>query len=296
MDSPSDVPPAPGIAGQSGPVLVGYDVTAPDRGPVEFGIATARSTGASRITVCVYASPAPRDRLGSRQLDEDLVAQAARGLEEVRTENMTMEYRALASANVARGLHEAAKSVRASLLVVGSARPRAPRALPGSLVERIMHGVSCPIAVIPYGWDEGIGWNVIGAAYIDSREGREALKGAHALARRAGARLRVVTAVRAAVGAADAVQRVIATLERNVPVETTTVEGNPADVLVYASRNLDVLVIGSRGYGRLGVVSLGDVNRRVALEAHCPVIVMPRGAESLPQVVASDASGAATAE
>ena len=296
MDSPSDVPPPPGIAGQSGPVLVGYDVTAPDRGPVEFGIATARSTGASRITVCVYASPAARDRLGSRQLYEDLVTQAARGLEEVRTENMTMEYRALASANVARGLHEAAESARASLLVVGSARPRAPRALPGSLVERIMHGVSCPIAVIPYGWDEGIGWNVIGAAYIDSREGREALKGAHALARRARATLRVVTAVRAAVGAADAVQRVIATLERNVPVETTTVEGNPADVLVYASRNLDVLVIGSRGYGRLGVVSFGDVNRRVALEAHCPVIVVPREDESRLQAVPSDASGAATGD
>jgi nucleotide-binding universal stress UspA family protein len=277
MDFPSDPPPAPET---SGPILAGYDVTAPDSGPVEFGIAAARCTGASRIIIWVYATPAARDRLGSRQVGEDLVAQAALGLDEVRTENLTIEYRALAGTNVARGLHEAATSVRARLLAVGSA---GPRALPGSLVERIMHGVSCPIAVVPHGWESAAECTMIGVAYTDRMEGRDALRGAHAIACRGHATVRVVSAVRDAsadgISVRGAAQRALAALEGDVPAEMTIVEGDPVDVLVCASRSLDVLVIGSRGFGRLRVVSLGDVNRRVALEAHCPVIVVPRRAE-----------------
>jgi nucleotide-binding universal stress UspA family protein len=67
------------------------------------------------------------------------------------------------------------------------------------LVERLMHGAPCPIAVIPYGWEADVTFKTIGVAYIDSEEGREALRGAHALARRARATLHVLTAVRASV-------------------------------------------------------------------------------------------------
>jgi nucleotide-binding universal stress UspA family protein len=44
--------------------------------------------------------------------------------------------------------------------------------------------------------------------------------------------------------------------------------------------HLDLLVCGSRGYGPLRAVLLGGVSRRVAAEAHCPVIVLPRGLRS----------------
>ena len=60
-----------------------------------------------------------------------------------------------------------------------------------------MHGAPCPIAIVPPGWEAGAGLNTIGVAYVDTEEGREALRGAHALARRAGATLRVLTAVKA---------------------------------------------------------------------------------------------------
>jgi nucleotide-binding universal stress UspA family protein len=43
------------------------------------------------------------------------------------------------------------------------------------------------------------------------------------------------------------------------------------------SENLDLLVCGSRGYGQVRAVLLGGVSRRVITEAHCPVIVLPRG-------------------
>ena len=56
--------------------------------------------------------------------------------------------------------------------------------------------------------------------------------------------------------------------------------GDPADFLIAASENIDLLVCGSRGYGPRRAVLLGGVSRRVTTEAHCPVIVLARGAEA----------------
>ena len=50
-------------------------------------------------------------------------------------------------------------------------------------------------------------------------------------------------------------------------------------LLVERSHDLDLLVIGSRGYGPLHSVLLGGVSGRVIRDAACPVIVVPRGAE-----------------
>jgi hypothetical protein len=43
---------------------------------------------------------------------------------------------------------------------------------------------------------------------------------------------------------------------------------------------LDVMVVGSRGYGPLKAVLLGGVSGQVIRSAACPVIVVPRGAHS----------------
>ena len=64
-----------------------------------------------------------------------------------------------------------------------------------------------------------------------------------------------------------------------MPVQTQTIEGNPADVLVEQSRELDLLVLGSRAYGPVRHALLGSVSAAVMREAHCPVLVMPRGCE-----------------
>jgi nucleotide-binding universal stress UspA family protein len=303
MDAPSDCVRALGRGGQSGrlsrPVLVGYDVTAPNRGPIEFGIVAARCIGASRIVVCVYATPTPADRLGSSQGDEDLVA-AARAVDDVAhvlpTVSLTIECRPVDGTNVARGLHEAATSARARLLVAGSARLRVRRGLPGSRVG-MMHGMPCPVAVVPRDWESRRECTAIGVGYTDGAEGIEALHRAHALARRVRATLRVVTAVRAGAGSVPglnaALHGYLDTLGSEVAVETTVVSGDPADVLVAASRTVDVLVCGSRGYGARGVVSLSGVARRVALEAYCPVVVLPRASGPAPQAIAPETTNAA---
>lgn len=41
-------------------------------------------------------------------------------------------------------------------------------------------------------------------------------------------------------------------------------------------KDVDLLVLGSRGYGPLTRVLLGSVSRRAAQDAPCPVLVVPR--------------------
>ena len=54
--------------------------------------------------------------------------------------------------------------------------------------------------------------------------------------------------------------------------------GNAAEILADGSEDLDLLVLGSRGYGPLHSVLVGGVAGRVVREAACPVLVLPRKA------------------
>jgi nucleotide-binding universal stress UspA family protein len=67
-------------------------------------------------------------------------------------------------------------------------------------------------------------------------------------------------------------------LRGRVPaLQLHAVHGNPARVLVEASHYADLIVVGSRGHGRLADFVLGSVAAQVSREARCPVtIVGPR--------------------
>jgi nucleotide-binding universal stress UspA family protein len=60
-----------------------------------------------------------------------------------------------------------------------------------------------------------------------------------------------------------------------VDLEARVVEGDPVTVLIDASREADLLVLGSRGRGGLAGLLLGSVSQRCAERAHCPVVVVP---------------------
>ncbi|HEX7609452.1 MAG TPA: universal stress protein [Solirubrobacteraceae bacterium] len=59
------------------------------------------------------------------------------------------------------------------------------------------------------------------------------------------------------------------------------VAGETVAALEKQSERLDLLVLGSRGYGPLARVLLGSVSRKLANRAHCPVLVVPRGVRAL---------------
>jgi nucleotide-binding universal stress UspA family protein len=57
-------------------------------------------------------------------------------------------------------------------------------------------------------------------------------------------------------------------------VTTAPVEGHPAEVLMRQAEAAELLVVGSRGYGRIFGALLGSVSQYVAARARCPVVVI----------------------
>ena len=57
-------------------------------------------------------------------------------------------------------------------------------------------------------------------------------------------------------------------------IMTEAAQGQPASVLLHASRNADLLVIGSRGLGGFRGLLLGSVSRQCVDHASCPVVVV----------------------
>jgi hypothetical protein len=76
------------------------------------------------------------------------------------------------------------------------------------------------------------------------------------------------------------VAEAIAELTPGVQAESEVLVDDPATALASVSPNLDLLVMGSRGYGPGLAVLLGGVSRRVTMTARCPVLVVPRGSTS----------------
>jgi nucleotide-binding universal stress UspA family protein len=60
--------------------------------------------------------------------------------------------------------------------------------------------------------------------------------------------------------------------------ESVTVEavsGIPAEVLVAAAADADMIVVGSRGTGGFARLTMGSVSDQVARHAKCPVVIVP---------------------
>ena len=57
-------------------------------------------------------------------------------------------------------------------------------------------------------------------------------------------------------------------------VRSQVVRGHPAQVLLGASADADMLVVGSRGHGSFAEALLGSASQHCVHHAHCPVVVM----------------------
>jgi nucleotide-binding universal stress UspA family protein len=64
-------------------------------------------------------------------------------------------------------------------------------------------------------------------------------------------------------------------------VRTKIADGETTAALVESSAHVDLLVLGSRGYGPLKRVLLGSVSRAAVNDARCPVLIVPRGVSTL---------------
>ncbi|HUN31151.1 MAG TPA: universal stress protein [Trebonia sp.] len=72
--------------------------------------------------------------------------------------------------------------------------------------------------------------------------------------------------------------RILECLEAAPPqVTVQSVGGSPAEELLKASKDAEMLVVGSRGAGGFARLVMGSVSAQVTRHAQCPVVVIPAG-------------------
>ncbi len=287
-------------------IVVGYAGDQAGRDAVRLAAGLAALLG-SEMTVVFPYHPLLASVSGDaaeKQVREEVTALTA-GIEGLASPT----YHWTSSSWPIHGLHEMALHGEAELIVLGSARAGMADHLHVSLMERMVHGAPCAVAVAPphYAEDPPARFLRVGVGFSTAEEGISTLRLARQLAARAGGRLEVIAGAGlepALAGyafsspALPEVERQIyeetkATLERatedlddEVPVQRETIRGDPAEVLIERTRELDILMLGSRAYGPLRHALMGSVSARVIRNAHCPVLVVPRG-------VGGDDAGAA---
>jgi nucleotide-binding universal stress UspA family protein len=207
------------------------------------------------------------------------------------------------STSPAHGIHDAAAQYSADLIVVGSSHGAEPRRMvAGEVGAQLLQGAPCAVTVAPAGWrHHGVILEKIGVALDGGGESREALHAAVELARATGAELRLVTVAASGAsafgwgygvfavetGMQDAYESHLREASRLVPddvaVTSEVLAGGPVwDVLGRESEHVDLLCIGSRGYGPVRRVLVGSVSAELMEHAGCPVLVVPRGIAGAP--------------
>jgi nucleotide-binding universal stress UspA family protein len=77
--------------------------------------------------------------------------------------------------------------------------------------------------------------------------------------------------------AEEMTQKIVSQLGDAKPASVTVraVTGYPAEELIDASRDADLVVVGSRGAGGFARLLIGSVSSQVMHHAHCPVVMVP---------------------
>ena len=286
-------------------IIVGVDESQGSIDAIALASRLAGITGSELMLVNVFPYDLHPSRAANRAFEEYLRRDSNDLLERRRSSlgDKTVEVRAIPDVSSARGLHELAEQENAGLVVVGSTHTgRAGRVLPGSTAERLLNGSPCPVAVAPKGYAQRSSDElaVIGCGYDASLSAAHALETAHRLAVATGARLRVIRVFKPLAfdtppdsvlmggmasyndtlheRATRELESAIATIDAEPGVEAEFTVGDPGQILAEASQQLDLLLVGSRGYGPMHAVMVGGVAGRLVREAACPVIVVPRGA------------------
>lgn len=218
------------------------------------------------------------------------------------------ELRRVDSSSVGRGLHVLADIERADLLVVGSCRRGlVGRVMVGDETSDALNGAPCAVAVAPFGYaDRPTVLGEIGVAYNGSPESEAALAVARALASEHKSRLSAFEAVAVPAylsvpGAGAAIESLPALVEQASAritalggVEAHAAYGQAAEELAVFSASLNLLVVGSRGYGPFGRLVHGSTSRQLVRTARCPLLVLTRGAGvRSPQLAERPAAAAA---
>ena len=194
-----------------------------------------------------------------------------------------------------RGLHEQADERGCDLLVVGSCSHGAfGRAMLGDDTRAALNGAPCAVAIAPLGYAEHpTPIAKIGVAYNASPESEAALAMAHSLAAANRASVHALEVVMIptyaytgimppAIGESiDMMLQEANSRTKELPdVDGRAVYGLAGEELAAFGDEVDLLIVGSRGYGPVKRLVLGSTSEYLQRHARCSLLVLPRAATS----------------
>ena len=291
--------------GHLGPVIVGVDGS--ERSVEALALADLLGPALGRPVVIAHVHPfRQRSSLFAEGEYERLLREVAEStFDQIRAHLPSVPERRMelvSDSSPAAGLHALAERDGAALIVIGSShRSRVGRIVVGGTGERLLSGASTPVVVAPAGYAaDGRGIEVVGCGFDASSEAARALGWAAEFARSASAWLRVLSVYERSLPAslavggalrtasinnvlrrqcAEELARAVAAIDANIDASETLLEGDARELLARESGRLDLLVVGSRGFGPLRTVLLGSVSSALVRSAQSPLVAVPRGAD-----------------
>jgi nucleotide-binding universal stress UspA family protein len=273
-------------------LLVAIDDSAPARDALELARVLCAATGSSVLLVHVlYVGPLP---MQFALLAEEEATEATPLFEHACEVlgGIDVETRAYGGGSPAAIITSLSETEELDGIVLGSPHPHGvDRLILGSVAISVLNGAQTDVFVAPPGYAEGAhdGLKNVAVGYLGTPESKVALRRALELVDAAG-RLEVLVAAEPPVplsfageGLTNPVdpERVLAEaldlVPAEVPVEGRRLDGPAAPELEKAcAEGVDLLVLGSRGYGPVMRVLLGSVSGHVFRHAPCPLLVVRR--------------------
>jgi nucleotide-binding universal stress UspA family protein len=282
-------------------IVVGVEDSEHSKDAIAFAGRLAGHSAGRVVVVCAY----PSHERGSSDVRREAQQIAQRmschleGIDAVR-----IRARALAASSLIDALHDLVQTEAAAMLVVGSSGVgQLGEVVSHGAGARLLHAAPCAVAVVPDGYRARPSQPIrrIGVAFDGTLESRAAVVAAVAAVHAFGAELEVLTVLPARIFATPTMMGgpgyvnletdcgrqargqldvLVADLVPEVVAVGTILGGPPAYRLAVRSKRLDLLVVGSRGYGVTRAALARGVSGRVVRDARCPVIAVPRGAEA----------------
>ncbi len=241
------------------------------------GVWSTRDAMASAITGRAHPATAGHELLEHLRAAEDLDCRVVQ----------------ISAGSPQQGLHELAEQSGADLLVVGASRHGdGERHLLGDHARGALHGASCAVAVAAPGFAGAPRIGDIGVAWDGGASARAALAQARTIAGSTGARLHGMSVVAPLPGmftpelvayaqvlddtAGEEVRRRRTELEALGLDVVRAGKGIAAVELCEWSEEVDLLVLGSRGFGPVRRLFLGSTGDAVVRHARTSVLVLPR--------------------
>jgi nucleotide-binding universal stress UspA family protein len=229
----------------------------------------------------VHRGDVAEEREDSHRLLED--GRTAAGVE--------AELLSVVAASPGRGLHQQAEELGADLLAVGSCAHGAfGRVMLGDDTRAALNGAPCAVAIAARGYaHQRTPIAKVGVAYNGSPDSKAALALAQELAKSTGAAVNALEVVAIptlayagtippAIGEGIDVmlQEAEGRMKQLPGVEGHAVYGIAGEELAAFGDQLNLLVVGSRGYGPVKRLVLGSTSDYLERHARCSLLVLPR--------------------